>query len=383
MQHLLPWFALKHIPGVGNHLFKKLIDRFGDPQHVFDASFEDLAAIHGIRRKVITAIKKRPCPDQCAQEIENAQKKGYHIICMNDPCYPQVLKEIPDPPPYMYVYGALPVDKPAIAIVGSRNATPYGLATAEKLAGDLSGFGMTVVSGMARGIDSAAHVGALKAGHPTVAVIGSGLDCIYPRENEKLFHQIAETGGVVSEFPISAKPEPYNFPLRNRIICGMSLGTVVVEAAQKSGSLITARLAAEQGREVFAVPGSIRSFKSAGTHRLLKQGAKLVENAQDVIDEFPYLPDIQVYGASEGSPRTIGKDETVSPSSLSDKEREVLEALTPYPVHIDELSGKLNIPPGVVSGILLKLELLGLITQAPGKYFFINEDCCGKTIDHR
>ncbi|MBU0992591.1 MAG: DNA-processing protein DprA [Proteobacteria bacterium] len=381
MQKLIPWFFLKSVPGIGNHLFKRLLDRFGSPEKVISAPFEELAAVQGISNKIIAAIRNTRVPDHIVPEIKLTFQKGFGIITFSDAAYPALLREIPDPPPYLYVYGKLPESKPGMAIVGSRNASSYGRSAAEKLGRDLSLFGINIVSGMARGIDTAAHYGALTAGNPTTAVLGSGLGCIYPPENKDLFHKISQNGAVISEFPVNAGPEAYNFPLRNRIICGMSLGTVVVEAAKKSGSLITARLAAEQGREVFAVPGSIHSFKSAGTHQLLKDGAKLVAHARDVLEEFPYMPYFQ-NACDQTDSKPNDEVENVGLPALSDREQEVIKSLGPYPVHIDELSRKLNFKPGQISGILLKLELMGMVSQAPGKYFFINEDQCGKTINH-
>jgi DNA processing protein len=221
---------------------------------------------------------------------------------------------------------------------------------------------------MARGIDTAAHEGAMAAGGETIAVLGSGLERIYPAENKRLFQRISQNGAVVSEFALRTEPEGHNFPLRNRIISGMSLGTVVVEATKKSGSLITARLAAEQNREVFAVPGSIQSFKSTGTHTLIKQGAKLVEHAQDIVEELaPYFQNNQH--------RTIVSPDDINeiPASLSGDESTVFAALEPYPIHIDELSRKISMEPGKLSSILLKLELNGMILQSPGKLFSLSD----------
>jgi DNA processing protein len=222
---------------------------------------------------------------------------------------------------------------------------------------------MTIVSGMAIGIDSAAHQGALTGGGKTIAVLGSGLEIVYPAENRKLFHTIAENGAVISEFPLLTDPEPHNFPIRNRIISGISLGTVVVEATKRSGSLITARLAAEQNRDVFAIPGSIHSFKSTGTHTLIKQGAKLVEHAQDIMEELSYAieaPHEEYKIANENMERI---------PQLSSEESLVFKALGPYPLHIDDLARKLSMKPGKLSSILLQLELKGIVLQSPGKLF--------------
>jgi DNA processing protein len=275
-------------------------------------------------------------------------------------------KKITDSP-FLYVHGRLEGHSANLAVVGSRNATGYGLSTTKDLCRSLAAHKLTIVSGMARGIDTAAHEGALAARGKTIAVLGSGLERIYPVENRRLFQRIAENGAVVSEFPLMAGPEAHHFPIRNRIISGMSLGTVVVEATRKSGSLITARLAAEQNREVFAVPGSIQSFKSAGSHTLIKQGAKLVEHAQDVIEELvPLVPDNQ---RLENNSADLAKKKM---ASLSDDEARVYQALDPYPVHIDDLARKISMEPGQLLSMLLKLELNGMVQQSPGKLFAIS-----------
>ncbi|MBU4011636.1 MAG: DNA-processing protein DprA, partial [Proteobacteria bacterium] len=286
MDNILPWISLKNVPGIGNHLFKKLIKHFKSPEAVFQASYEDLSSIDGISDRLAGVIKKYKAPDNLKNEIDEAIKKGYKILTMSDRQYPPLLLEIPDPPPILYVSGNLDSFSKNIAVVGSRNATDYGISITKRLCSDLVSHNLTVVSGMARGIDTAAHEGALIGKGKTIAVLGSGLNRIYPAQNIKLFQKISENGAVISELPLSAEPDAFNFPARNRIISGISLGTVVVEATKRSGSLITAKLAAEQNREVFAVPGSIESFKSTGTHTLIKQGAKLVENVKDILDEL-------------------------------------------------------------------------------------------------
>jgi DNA processing protein len=276
--------------------------------------------------------------------------------------YPPLLKEIPDPPPYLYFYGDYRPTDLCIAVVGSRNATQYGINTARQLSGDFSKTGLVVVSGLARGIDTAAHEGALMAGGHTLAILGSGLTCIYPSENRQLAQRISDNGAVISELPLAAKPEPHHFPARNRIISGLCLGTVVVEAAKKSGALITARLALEQNREVFAVPGSISSCKSGGTHALIKQGAKLVERVEDVIEEL--APAMRRSGLCI-------KDKCPSGDpyeGFSIEEKRILTALGPYPVHIDALARSLCIPVGMLSGALLKLELMGIVRQTSGNF---------------
>jgi DNA processing protein len=364
MDKIRLWFKLKSVPGVGNLLGKRLIDHFKSPKNVFQAPDEELLQVDGVTGRHVTAIKNHKMPQWVEAELDLAERKGYHIVTLADSNYPQLLCQIPDPPPFLYVSGRLDKSPVKIAVVGSRNATGYGMTTTKALSSNLASLGLTIVSGMARGIDTAAHIGALAAGGKTIAVLGSGLEQIYPAANKPLFQRISEQGAVVSEFSLFTKPEGHNFPIRNRIISGMSLGTVVVEATKKSGSLITARLAAEQNREVFAVPGSIQSFKSTGTHTLIKQGAKLVENAQDIIEEL--TPMIQY---KEKAGRNQPNDDEDYPAFLTADELLVYEALGPYPVHIDDLSRTTSLAPGRLSSILLKLELNGLIQQSPGKFF--------------
>jgi len=273
MERLLPWFRLKSVPGIGNHIYKRLIDRFRSPELVFAASSSELLRVDGMSEKLVTSIRHHRMPDEVKRDIDRVETKGYRVVPYTDACYPSLLREIPDPPPFLYVYGDLRDTANTLAVVGSRNATAYGISNTKQLCANLAALDIVIVSGMATGIDTAAHEGALQGKGKTIAVLGSGLGRIYPSRNKDLFHKISRSGAVISEFPMMTEPEAYNFPIRNRVISGLSMGTVVVEATRKSGSLITARLAAEQNREVFAVPGSIRSFKSMGTHTLIKQGA--------------------------------------------------------------------------------------------------------------
>ncbi|MEN8807607.1 MAG: DNA-processing protein DprA [Desulfobacterales bacterium] len=360
---LLPWLLLKSVPGIGNHLFKRLIDRFGSPEKAFQAAEQDFQVIEGMNQALARRIKTHRLHPSVRQDMALAAQKGVRIVTMTDPDYPALLLQIPDPPPFLYVRGKLESQCKAVAVVGSRIATRYGLSMAARLSAELAACGVTVVSGMARGIDTAAHEGALQSGGRTVAVLGSGLEKVYPAENRKLFQTIVRNGAVLSEFPMLTKPEPHNFPIRNRIISGMSYGTVIVEASKKSGSLITARLAAEQNREVFAVPGSVQSFKSIGTHTLIKQGAKLVENAQDVLEEIAG----QLFeGIRPDDRHPPTKKE---PPALTTEEAIVCGALEPYPVHIDDLGRKLSMAPGKLASILLQLELNGIVEQSPGNFF--------------
>jgi len=367
VENILPWFALKTVPGIGRYLFKRLINHFNSPALVFEASTEELLKIEGISKRLVSAIKHHSISEAVKKEIDLVNQKGYNIVTMSDNDYPPLLLEIPDPPPFLYVCGYLEKSIKNIAIVGSRNATAYGISTTKELSSNLALNGITVVSGMAIGIDTAAHKGALDVKGRTIAVLGSGLERIYPPENKKLFYEIADNGAVVSEFPLMTEPESHNFPVRNRIISGISLGTVVVEATKKSGSLITARLAAEQNREVFAVPGSIHSFKSTGTHTLIKQGAKLVEQTQDIIEELAPL----IENFAENKSSTQKKAEDNLPAALSSEELIVCKALGPYPVHIDNLVKTTSMEPGKLAGLLLELELKEIVVQTPGKFFSI------------
>jgi DNA processing protein len=363
VDHILPWFILKSVPGIGNLLFKRLIDRFNSPEIILEASHKDLVEVEGVTSRLAAKIKQHNICDSVKMDLDLVMQKGYKIVTMADTDYPPLLLRIPDPPPFLYVFGCLDNSLRNIAVVGSRNATHYGILTTRRLCHDLAALEMTIVSGMAVGIDSAAHEGALMGKGKTIAVLGSGLERVYPEQNRKLFYQIAENGAVISEFPLKTEPDAHNFPRRNRIISGISLGTVVVEATKRSGSLITARLAAEQNREVFAVPGSIQSFKSTGTHTLIKQGAKLVEHAQDIMEELSHVIKTP---AEQDKPADNKMKKIIS---LSPDEMRVFESLEPYPVHIDDLIRMLSMEPGRLSSILLQLELKGMALQSAGKFF--------------
>jgi DNA processing protein len=359
MESVLHWLALKTVPGVGNRLFLRLLNHFGEPERVFKATAAELMKIEGVNAGLSAALLNYRVPKEVHEDLSLVRKNGLRVVTFSDPDYPALLRYIHDPPPALYVRGRLLPDSLNIAIVGSRNATPYGRTTTERLGTDLAERGFTVVSGMARGIDSAAHTGALSAKGETIAVLGCGLSTVYPPENKTLFRRIANSGAVISEFPCVTAPEAHNFPVRNRIISGLALGVVIVEATRNSGSLITARLAAEQGREVFAVPGSVTSFKSMGTHHLIKEGAKLVENVNDIIDEL---------NIGQARPSSVPR-ETPPAVALRREEKMILNELTPYPIHIYRLVRQVPLSTGAVSSLLLQLELKGLVTQSPGKLF--------------
>lgn len=368
MENLLPWLCLKNVPGIGNHLFKRLIERFESPQRVFQMTPRELLKVEGISKHLAEAILTYKAPQAIPAELDQVHQKGYTVITLTDSSYPPLLKEVPDPPPLLYVSGNLAGSQKNIAIVGSRNATAYGISATQNLSADLTVFDIAIVSGMALGIDTAAHQGALASKGKTIAVLGSGFNHIYPAENRGLFERISEEGAVISEFALDTKPEAHNFPIRNRIISGMSMGTIVVEASRKSGSLITARLAAEQNREVFAVPGSIHSFKSTGTHTLIKQGAKLVENAQDVLEELTAFLEP---AAVPAEPTKNHAAERMA--SLTPEEMDLYNILSPYPEHIDAIVRKTKHEPGQLLSLLLQLELKGMVQQLPGKLFAVVE----------
>jgi len=356
--------TLKLMPELGNRSILRLVRHFGSAGGVLRARPKDLAAVPRLREKSLAAIQRRETVRPAAGEWELLKKNKIRLLCLNDADYPANLAAIPDPPVALFMKGTLePRDLVSIAIVGSRAASPTGIVFTERLCMELVQCGVSVVSGLAVGIDSAAHRGALKGGGRTLAVLGCGLDVDYPRGNEKLRDEIACSGALVTEFPMSTPPAAVHFPLRNRIISGLSLGVVVVEAAHRSGSLITARLALEQGREVFAVPGMARNFRSVGPHRLLKDGAKLVECAEDILEEIrPLLraSDISVCNRTDPAPQV---------AACTEEEKKLLVFLDRSPIHIDEISRSVEWPVSRVMAVLLALELKGIVRQLPGKYF--------------
>lgn len=372
MDDLFYWTALHLIPGIGGITYRQLIDRFGTPAKVFEAKESELTAVKGIRQTIVKAIRNFITKERARQELELAHKYKVKIITFRDETYPHNLENIYDAPAMLYVKGNLSeVDGFSVAVVGSRNATHYGQKAAEGLSRSLASYGLTIVSGLARGIDTAAHLGALSGKGRTIAVLGSGLDVIYPEENKNLYHHIAENGAVISEYPFGAPPEPKNFPIRNRIISGLTLGTIIVEATRKSGSLITANFALEQGREVFAVPGSINSLRSSGTHRLIKRGAKLVERAEDIVEELRPLNPVSKIPLEPISKeeKSVERQSIGLPQNISSEEKHILAMVEEYPQHIDEFVRRGNLVVQKVSGILLNLELKGLVQQLPGKLY--------------
>ena len=363
------WIALKSIAGVGNITFPALVDKFGSLPAIFTAPVSKLMETPGISKNIATAIAGFKNWDKVKEELELLDKNEINIITYQDDLYPAKLMNIYDRPPFLYVRGNLNKDDINIAIVGSRLASTYGKYTTEKISRELALKGLTIVSGMARGIDSVAHRGALTAHGRTIAVLGSGLDVIYPPENKKLFAEIIENGAVISEFPPGTPPRSANFPTRNRIISGMSYGVVIVEAGEKSGSLITARLALEQGREVFAVPGSIDAAGSRGTNKLIKQGAKLIENTDDILEEI--LP--QIERTIVLKPHSIANSEAIAAKSseiFSAVDQKIIDFISGGRVHIDDLISSTGLSSADILSALTTLELKGIRSAASGKVFF-------------
>lgn len=362
---LASWLRLDQTPGVGAETARRLLGTFGLPENIFAASFSSLQKI--VSERVAHAITA-PIPETTKALIDRtldwSAQPGNHVLTLADPDYPPALLDITDPPVILYAKGRIELlARPSMAVVGSRNATAQGISNAEKFSDALSAAGLTIISGMALGIDTAAHLGGLQAfkngahAGSTIAVIGTGADIVYPARNRSLAHQIAEAGCIVSEYALGVPAIASNFPRRNRIISGLARGVLVVEAALQSGSLITARMAAEQGRDVFAIPGSIHSPLAKGCHLLIKQGAKLVETAQDILEELRYaIPAANVTAASSA-------DVDIKSDLAHDA---LLQAMGFDPVALDTLSERCNEDVSSVNGRLLTLELDGQVEMLPG-----------------
>ena len=363
------WLALTRVEGLGVRTAHKLIERFGSPEAVYAASLTELET-SGLSAPVAQAVFRQAGLKEAEQEMKAAAGHAYSLLTFSDPAYPPLLRQIADPPLVLYVRGDTRLlSEHAVAVVGTRRPTAYGTSVTLRLAADLAQRGLVVVSGMARGIDSAAHRGALEGKGKTVAVLGSGLDVIYPRENQKLADKIAEAGAVISEFPLGTSPAPENFPIRNRIISGLALGVVVVEAAEYSGSLITARLALEQNREVFAVPGHITAAQSFGPNHLIKQGAKLVDHWMDVVEELPAAVRRQLLPPPDASEIAQGAA-SLFEASLTPDQKAVFDALrADQSLFVDAIFSNVQLPHPRVLQALLELEMSGLIRQLPGKNF--------------
>jgi DNA processing protein len=376
----LYWLALKLVPGLGARTSAKLLDRFRTPQAIFRASRSELEAA-GMSGAIAQSLASGCTFEDAAAQQEKMLETGTVLVTMGDPRYPPALREIFDPPVLLFARGRVELlQSLMLGVVGTRRPTPYGLAVSERLSSDLAHAGLAIASGMARGIDTAAHKGALAVGGDTVAVLGCGVDVVYPSENRKLAAELAVKGLIISEFPMGATAFPQNFPIRNRIISGMSVGVLVVEGAQYSGSAITAKLAMDQGREVFAVPGNITSKLSWGPNLLIKQGARLVQDWNDVVSDLPvesrrHLIDRgrQKLLAEQGA--SSGEDQAsllIAPGpELDGAARKALAALqVDVSTHLDDLLEKVeDISSSELIAALFELEMLGLVKQLPGKNF--------------
>jgi DNA processing protein len=345
---LKAWLALSLTRGLGGESARRLLKEFGSPDAVFAASISSLKSV--VKADIAAEISRSITDDAVGPALVWLENGNNHIVTLADKDYPQALLNIPDPPLLLYVKGRLDLlNRSALAVVGSRSATPQGINNAEAFAKSLSDAGLCIISGLAHGIDAAAHRGALRGQGGSVAIVGTGLDIVYPAANRELAHTLAQRGTLVSEFPLATPPLAANFPRRNRLISGMSLGCLVVEASLQSGSLITARLALEQGRDVFAIPGSIHAPQSKGCHALLKQGAKLVETAQDILEELG------------------GMIETPAPAPGSEGANPLLlQHLGFDPVDVETLSMRCGLTIAELSAMLLTLELSGHICVLPG-----------------
>jgi DNA processing protein len=364
------WLALTRVDGLGVRGAHKLVQQLGSPPSIYSSSLRQLESC-GLPARIARAIVAGYGLKEAEHQIAAAVKAQCRILTYEDEAYPPLLKQISDPPLALYLRGDTDaLSMHGVAIVGTRRPTAYGSAVAERLARDLAERRLVVVSGLARGIDSASHRGALEAHGKTVAVLGSGVDVIYPRENRKLADLVSASGTVVSEFPMGTAPTPENFPIRNRIISGLTLGTIIVEAAEYSGSLITSRLALEQNREVFAVPGNITSPQSFGPNHLIKQGAKLVDQWKDVVEEFPASIRKQLLPHLPGAAEATGRSELLFEGSLTPDQKMVFDALrVDQAAFIDSIYEAVSIPQAGVLAALLELEMNGLVRQLPGKNF--------------
>ena len=366
---------LNLVTEIGSLRLTRLLTAFGDLRRLFRASEEQLREVEGIGTKIAARIAA-VCrdPEALPEELELAERAGCAIVTQLDAGYPEPLRDITDPPPVLYMKGAwIPADAVDVAIVGARRSTLYGQQTATRLAADLARRGVTIVSGLARGIDAAAHRGALAAGGRTIAVVGNGLASVYPPEHDGLAAKIAERGAVISEYPATMPPLPHHFPRRNRLISGLSLGVVVVEAGPKSGALITADCALDQGREVFAVPGKVDSEASQGAHRLLKQGARLVTSVDDIIEELRL--EAQPLAGAHGEMDDVASGAMAGARAeqigdASDDERRLLSLLQrDEPSDVDELAVRAGVPVAACSTALVSLSLKRLVRQLPGQQF--------------
>lgn len=357
------WLALWRVKGVGARTYLSLLETFNTPQGVFSSTLDNLKKA-GLSAAVAGQIKNFD-HDEVAKDLKWLERSDCHLMCWKDDDYPLLLREIPDPPPILFIRGDRSLlGSLQIAIVGTRSPSPMGLKTSKAFAKSFVRFGLTVTSGLALGIDQAAHHGALDGNGATIAVAATGLDRVYPARHKSLAEEIIKTGAIVSEFPIGTQPKPGYFPRRNRIISGLSLGVLVVEAAIKSGTLVTAKHAMEQGREVFAIPGSIHSPLSKGCHHLIRQGAKLIETADDVLED---LGNLSLVAINDG--QTNERVESPEPS-VGAEYAVLLEKIAYDPTSVDNLISETEFTAEEISSMLLVLELQGLVSSAPGGLFY-------------
>jgi len=358
------WIALNMVLGVGKTLFHRLVQALGSPEYVFRASKQQLMQVEGSGAKTAEQILNFNVEQNLEREYRLMEKEHVRAVTIRCEGYPALLKSIYDPPPVLYIKGKDLTRFPVpIAVVGTRLASSYGKIVAERLCQELSGRGICIVSGMARGIDTLAHKAALQKGGGTIAVMGCGLEHTYPPENRKLKEQIVEQGALISEFPMSTRPDRNNFPARNRVISGLSHGTLVVEAGEKSGALITAQFALEQGREVYAVPGPIFSPKSRGTHDLIQKGAKLADSVDAILEEFPTETRKQLETHEPGVKENF---------NLTQGEKHLLSLLMHEQKHVDQLIEVSHLPAAEVLATLVRLELKDLVTQTDGLWYVNN-----------
>lgn len=361
------WVWLSSLPQIGAVKGKKLLEYFGGPRGVWEADELDLRGLDYLTYANIKVLKDKKLKEQSEVHFESIYRHSIRITTIFDSSYPESLKNIYDPPIVIYTKGKLVSNEKMLAVVGSRKATQYGLNVAEVLSAELACRGITVVSGMAKGVDSYAHRGALKAKGRTLAVLGCGLDTAYPKENKELMNEICEKGAVLSEYLPGVRPWPQNFPARNRIISGLSLGVIVIEASDNSGSLITADFALEQGREVFAVPGNLDSENSRGTNRLIKDGAKMVTNIGDILEELN-IPSCteDIFSKKIQKPSILNTF-----TDLEDEEVRIVRCIEEEPLNIDTIAEKCGLAVKTVNSTVTMLELKGMIRQMPGKIILL------------
>lgn len=365
---LQEWLALLAVKGLGPITYSRLINRFGTPQAIRASNMSALVSEGEISPSLANALQQRlpsDAQEHIAKELEAVEAGRFSILTLRDSRYPPRLKTISDPPPVLWCTGRLEVrDHHALGIIGSRKGSQIGRTFTRQLSGDLAALGFTIVSGLARGIDAAAHEGALASSGRTLAVLGCGIDRLYPPEHGLLRQRIETQGAVLSEFPMGTLPHSYHFPQRNRIISGLSLGVIVTEATSRSGSLITARLALEQNREVFAVPGNVANVLTRGPHRLIKEGAKLVENSFDIVEEILPMLEPSFRDQLEKQPAAVQASPSVP--SLGLEEQRLFDSISREPISLDDLISVGSYAPSEVMSILLSLEIKGLIKQIPG-----------------